>query len=207
MIQRLGLSYFAQRTQIGQIALDVLTSEQIELPGEVTRYPTEDGSEMSDHIIIKSKTLAIEGRIMNSAFGLVDTILNGVTTSTTKLADVIAKLEALRNERRLFEVTTGLGQYRDMAFEALSFSRTDTEGGQVSVSAKMVQVRKVQLRQADVPRGTDAATRNRTGRTGTPAGQAGRNSGAAGQGGEQFGPPRPWTSTLAGGQGLFTPAP
>lgn len=193
-VSSLGFSFLQQRTQVGEIKLDLLASEQYELPGEVTKYPTEDGSEMSDHIILQSATLTIEGRVSNAVMGVVDLVQN-FASFTTKQADIVAQFEALRDKRDTLTVTTGLRQFEDFAIESLSFSRSAGESGWLNASIKLVKIRKVQLRRADVP------SEPRTGRTAAAAGRNTPNNaqGAAGAAtGAAATPSRPNTAFLNG---------
>jgi hypothetical protein len=44
------LEFADRRSKLGGLALDVLASEEINLEGQVTQYPVEDGTVISDHI-------------------------------------------------------------------------------------------------------------------------------------------------------------
>ena len=194
-----GISFLQTRTKVGQITLDVNMSETINLPGEVTRYPVEDGSEMSDHIFIKAKTLAIEGKVGNAKFGLLD-IVAGAGFFTSKMLDVLDQIEALRDQRVTFDVTTGLGLYQNMAFEDVEMSRTADDSGWLNISMKMVQVVKVELRTAEVPAERTGSTATPSGRnTPNASGSSTRPAGSVtGRGAEQYGPPAPQNSALYG---------
>src|SRR5580765_2021239 len=62
---------FSLMSQIGYLELDVLVTENLSLPSDVTKYPIEDGSEISDHITQGSEELTITGSIATaSSFGL-----------------------------------------------------------------------------------------------------------------------------------------
>jgi hypothetical protein len=168
----------------GAVVLDVLQTEDFELPGEVTLYPTEDGAEVSDHIFCGAERLRIAGTV--SASALFNFSLGGVST---RMADAIEALEGLRNKRQTFEVSTGLRLYPDMAFATLRFSRKgEGQGNWLFVDAELIRVRTVTLREADVPeRAAAPSARGRAGRTATPAGRT-SDSGAGAATGAQFGP-------------------
>ena len=52
-----------RRARIGTLILDVLLTEAIDLPSSVSRYPVEDGSEVSDHITAQSETIRLAGTV------------------------------------------------------------------------------------------------------------------------------------------------
>lgn len=152
----------------GAVVLDVLQTEDFELPGEVSVYPIEEGAERSDHIFTGAERLRVSGTV--SASAMFDFGLGGFST---RMADAVEALEGLRNKRQTFEVSTGLRLYPDMGFANLRFSRKgEGQGNWLYIEAEMVRVRVVQLREADVPeRAAAPSARGRAGRTATPAGR------------------------------------
>ena len=185
------------QTDLGSaLVLDVLQDEEFELPGEVTLYPTEAGSEISDHVFTAAKRLRIRGVVSSSA--LFDFSLGSVST---RHADAIEALEGLRAKRQTFEVSTGMRLYPDMAFANLRFSRKgEGQGNWLHVEAEMVQVTVVKLREADVPeRAAAPSARGRAGRTATPAGRT-SDSGAGATTGAPNGPGQtPMSNIMQGG--------
>lgn len=180
----------------GSLVLDVLQDEDFELPGEVTLYPTEAGSEISDNIFCGAKRLRIRGVV--SASALFDFNLG---STSTRLADAVEALEGLRDKRQTFEVSTGLRLYPDMAFATLRLSRRgDGMGNWLHVEAEMVQVSVVKLREADVPeRAAAPSARGRAGRTATPAGRT-STSGPGAATGAPSGPGQtPMSNIMQGG--------
>lgn len=173
------------RSQIGELVLDILDEEEIDLPGEVTKLPVETGSEVSDHIFIKADGLKIKGQIASGSGVLFD--FSG-TTGITKLVDAVEQLRELRAARELITVTTGLTFYDNMGIGNLKISRRGNgEGNWLSIDMELTEVKTVKLRTAEVPAGANTPTGNRTGNTNTPAGR----STPLASGGEQFGPFRP----------------
>lgn len=171
----LGFLFGDKKTTIGGISLDILEDERYSLPGKVTRYPVEDGTEISDHIIMEAEELNISGRISHSEGVLFSS--NFTFAVSTRLSENVDMLKKLRDARITFDVETGLRLYENVAFESLEFRRSSNEGGNwLSIDAKMVVVKKVKLRTAEVAAASNPAsgtsTANRTGSTGTPAGQS-----------------------------------
>ncbi len=185
----LGLFTFNKpQTSLGGIVLDILESESYSLPGKVTRYAVEDGSQISDHIFIEARELTISGIISHAEF-VTFGALDGGFSKSTRLSEILTEIETLRDAREIFQVVTGLRKYTDMAFESLEFSRKngDMGGNWLYINAKMIGVTKVSLQTAEVPAAPSA--RNRAGQTATPAGR--NTPSGAGGSGEQQGPTRP----------------
>lgn len=166
-----GFSFFKDRlSTIGKIELDVLTKEEISLPGEVTRYPVEDGVEISDHIILKADELRIEGLVSHASGRLLD--ISGLFEKQTKLLDTVDAIAELRELRDLVQITTGLTTYYDMALVNAKITRESggRGGNWIHVDFEFRQVITVELRTTLVPAAPETA--NRTGASRTPAGRA-----------------------------------
>lgn len=156
------------RTEVGTLVLDVLVTEEIDLEGEVTRYPVEDGTTISDHVFQGPEIVRISGMVSEG-----DTAAFSFSSALgTRIADAIGLMRAMHAERQLVTVSTGKMLYEDMAFSRLSASRSaDGEGGNwLTIKAELVKVRKVKLRTADAPAASPAS--GRTGQTQTPAGRS-----------------------------------
>lgn len=156
------------KSELGALELDLLTSEEIDLEGEVTRYPVEDGTIISDHIfqgveIVRISGVVSEGSVTTFAFS---------SALGTKIADAIEVLKSMHKERALVTVSTGKMVYTDMAFTSLNATRSaDGEGGNwLNIRADLMKVNKVTLRTADVPAAAPAS--GRAGQTQTPAGRS-----------------------------------
>lgn len=139
------------QSKIGYLTLDVLVSENIDLPSEVTKYPVEDGDEdVTDHITAGNEELTINGAIAaGSAFGIEFGIL-----CYSKLIDAVDQMRKMHKERKTFTVVTGLGKYDEMAFTKLTLDRNNSPqtGGQwLTINATLRKIRKVSLREADLP--------------------------------------------------------
>jgi hypothetical protein len=168
------LSWEDRRTRIGKLVLDVLLTEEIDLPSTVTQYPVEDGTIISDHITEGSETVRINGVIATqsaAAFGFTFD-----SDGSAKMIDVVEALREMHAARSIVAVSSGQMLYEDMAFTSLQASRAagaDGGGNWLSVKAEMIKVRKVQLRTADVPAERVATPANgRAGQTGQQAGRS-----------------------------------
>lgn len=154
------------QSKLGMLTLDVLTSENLSLPSEVTKYPVEDGDEdITDHITAGNEEITINGAIASGSilgieFGLL---------CYSKMIDAIGQLRTMHKQRTTFTVVTGLGKYEDMAFTNLTIDRNNSPqiGGQwITINATLRKIRKVSLKQADLPPDQTASGGDANGKTG-----------------------------------------
>ncbi|EHL99385.1 hypothetical protein HMPREF9946_03147 [Acetobacteraceae bacterium AT-5844] len=181
---------FADRahTQLGMLMLDVLVSEEVDLAAEVTRYPVEDGTVISDHVTQGVETIRISGMVSTAS---VAAFSFSSGTGSMKLVDAVEKLRAMHKARALVTVSTGQMVYEDFAFTNLNAIRSNGEkgGNWLQVRAELVKVRKVTLKTAEVPEApARPPARGRAGQTNTPAGRSGSTSTPNGSGSTESGP-------------------
>jgi len=184
-----------QQSQLGALFLDVLVSEQINLPSKVTMYPIETGDgEISDHIVRSQEEITITGAI---AAGSSEISLSGIAKAVsggsfgvefgplcyTKLIDAIDKLRTMHKDRQIVSVVTGLGKYDNMAFTTLTIDRSNSAntGGQwLQVNATLRKIQKVTLKKADLPAEQTSGTA--TGKSGQTEKKTNQSSTSAPQG-------------------------
>ncbi len=180
------------QSKLGYLSLDVLVSESLSLPSKVTEYPVEDGNEdISDHITAGNEELTIAGSIASgSAFGI-----EFGSLCYSKMIDAIDQLRTMHKERKVITIQTGLGKYTDMAFTALTLERSNSPatGGQwLNINATLRKIRKVTLKQADLPPDkastspSASGAKGKTGATNKPTGAKG-NAGVTPSLGRQAG--------------------
>lgn len=174
------LTQVDRRTKIGSLILDVLTTEEIDFSSDVTKYPTEDGSVITDHITEGNEKIRISGMIgtrdVAGGFGNLSGLVN-TPDSSVKLVTIVEILRTMHKARQLITVSTGQMLYQDMAFTSLNAQRSsDGDGGNwLSIKAEMTKVIKVKLKTADVP-AREAVTEPAAGRAGATAAKAGRTT-------------------------------
>jgi hypothetical protein len=180
------LQFQDRRSKLGGLILDVLVSEEIELEAEVTRYPVEDGTIISDHITQGPERLRISGLVSTAdvtAFAFVTSavsLLRGEDgPGATKLVDAIDLLRSMHKARALVTVSTGQMLYEEMGFTRLKAVRSngDKGGNWLQIDAELMKVRKVKLKTAEVPEKPAAKpAQGRAGATNTPAGRSSSSS-------------------------------
>lgn len=156
-------------SKLGYLALDVLVTETLKLPSDVTKYPIEDGSgEITDHITAHNEELSITGKVSAAtSFGV-----EFGSKCYSKLIDAVSQLRKMHTERKEVTIVTGMGKYEHMAFTDLSIERSSSDpGGQwLSITASLRKIKKVSAKKADLPADTgkdgDKANKDTKGKTG-----------------------------------------
>lgn len=174
-----SLFFQNQHSQLGALFLDVLVSEQLNLPSKVTAYPIETGSgDISDHITMNNEELTITGAISAASSQLsLQNLSSGGSFGVefgpqcyTKLIDAIDQLRTMHRDRKPITIVTGLGRYEQMAFTNLTLDRSNSAqtGGQwLQINATLRKLKMVTLRHADLPpeKVSNQATKGKTGTT------------------------------------------
>jgi len=125
-----------RRSSIAGLELDVTISENHNLPSVVTNHPVEDGSTVSDHIVIEPRTLTVQGLVSNTPVQI-----GGGTNNAIK--DTFDELIRIRNARELFTVSTGLDVYSNMFFTNIDIPRDATTGQSLVWTATMQEIQVV----------------------------------------------------------------
>ncbi|TFL14223.1 hypothetical protein CSC67_08710 [Pusillimonas caeni] len=132
------------QSMIGSVPLDALLIEDTELAANISQYPVEDGTVISDHITREPERLAVSGVV--TAAGITMFGAGG-------RSKLIATKEALRqiHEQRLpVTIVTGMDVYADYAMSNAKMSRTN-EGEKLTLDCEFQKIEKAQLKQADIP--------------------------------------------------------
>lgn len=128
------LSLFTQtRAKIGAIEIDCSVEETHERSADLTRYPVEAGSTISDNVVLHPKKLTLEGVISKTPLGvagLVGSAVSAAAGAVGKLASAkAANNKALANAA----ATTGVASIGGLATNKIFGSTgTDAEGNQVT---------------------------------------------------------------------------
>ncbi|AKQ55182.1 phage baseplate protein [Bordetella hinzii] len=154
-------------SSIGVIPLDALLSEKTSLNSRATEYAVEDGPPVSDHVVQESEVLAIDGWVTAATVSL----FSG-TGGRSKLIGTKEALRKIHADRLPITVTTGLDVYADFVMETCDIGRTSDGGDRFDISATFKKIRKVTLRQADIPpEKTSGTATGKAGQTRTNAGK------------------------------------
>jgi hypothetical protein len=175
-------------SSIGALPLDALVGEKTALNSRATSYAVEDGPPVSDHVVQESELLTLDGWVTAADITLLGGLnargaLGGMGGSGGASTDVgrsklIGAKDALRKihaDRLPITITTGLDVYENFVMESCSIGRSNGGGDRFELSATFRRIRKVTLRQADIP--PEKTSGSATGKAGTTKQNAGKTSG------------------------------
>lgn len=154
------------RSSVGLLELDVLMTESNELSAKATEYAVEEGSPISDHIVLESERLKLSGWVTPSNVMLM------TADGRPKLIEAKATMRRIMTARETVTVTTGMDTYVDMVVEDCSIGRNN-EGDKLTVDMSLVQIRKTTLRREAIPPAKTSGTG--TGKAGATKTKAGKS--------------------------------
>lgn len=108
------------RSQIGTLTLDVTLNEIHNRNSEVTEFPIERGSIISDHVLLRPKTLQIVGFVSDTPVSSY-----GFSLGNSRASSAFLQLEGLWQLRIPFVVISQLAVYRNMVIEDLRIPKTN----------------------------------------------------------------------------------
>lgn len=157
---------------IGGYVVDAALSEDHSFDSEVTSFPVERGSNITDHIRQLPVSVTVEGIVSDTPVGRAGVVRSGVAAlqeeglveSVPFSAEALDTLLGIRDRGEPVTITTSLRVYENMALEKLSVPRDASTGAALRFTATFVQIRIVENRRTRV-------------RTATPAGQGKSRSG------------------------------
>lgn len=147
----IGQSYNSIESDLVSLDLDVTQDEIHEWNNEVTQYPVEIGSPISDHIQLNPDNLTISGLITNSAIG--ESALSELAGGDDRTQTAFDVLLELRNNRQLVTVYTKHKIYTDMAIKSVNLPRDAAIGDALKFKIEFINVRLVETQTTEVPDG------------------------------------------------------
>lgn len=151
-------------TSIDTIDVDAATVITHVKRNAVTRFPVEDGQDISDHKRTEPDQITIDGVITNAPINLVqrqrviDTIRGPVTVTTGELFDgaegrakaADERFVKLLEEGTLVSVVTSLRTYSDMMIESYTVPKDRTVGDALRFSVTLTKIRIVSSKVTEV---------------------------------------------------------
>lgn len=135
-------------SEVGELVLDASLSESHQYTSEVTQFPVEDGSVITDHIQNKPDQVSINGFVTNTPIRSFTEVAQSVdlvrpigVSGRTELA--LETLLNIHKLRVLVTIVTNLKAYKDMALTSLTIPRNAAIGDVLEFSADFVKVVKV----------------------------------------------------------------
>jgi hypothetical protein len=120
-----------------RVVIDCTLVENITREADVTEYPVESGSTISDNIRARPLQLHIEGIISNSPIVPIASIrVEGVPPAK----EMRERLERAFETKDVLTVIVSTGKYTSMAMESLEFPRDATTGDALRFNARFKQI-------------------------------------------------------------------
>lgn len=141
--QQVGV-YSNTRDPIPTVLIDVILSEAHSADNTVTELPLEDGSPLTDHVIIKPDTVEISVEVSN---------YDGANAKTTgeRAKTAWQRFKQLRLERQLLTITTEHEIYENMVVASLSATHVIPFSGRMIYTCKFQRVDVTNLSIVAVP--------------------------------------------------------
>lgn len=138
--------------------IDAAITEEHTYNSEVTSYPVEAGSDITDNVRVLPIEITIEGLVSNTplvAMANIRNVLSGLdifaADNTTPSSNAFDHLRRIRDAREPVSITTSLKLYENMVMESLSFPRDSDTGSSLRFNATFKQVIIVDNRRSFVP--------------------------------------------------------
>lgn len=163
-------------SSIGTLPLDALVNEKTTLTSRVTSFAVEDGPPVTDHVVADSEQLTLDGWVTAADISLLGGLRGAALgAGRSKLIGAKDALRKIHADRLPITITTGLDVYADFVMESCSIGRTNGAGDRFELSASFKRIRKVTLRQTDIP--PEKTSGSATGKAGSTKANAGKQNG------------------------------
>ncbi len=177
--RRVTLQYSDAAAQRTLLKIDCTAAEELSLEAQATMHEVEDGSQISDHVIKKGRTLQVEGIIsdtpinltaalIGNAAGLAGSTADGAAGKISIAGAVVMANLALSGSAKpskaaldIFEeiyanatpltIIAGLSTYTDMVMERFSAPRNAANAGALVFKAAFRQVTIISGRRVTIP--------------------------------------------------------
>lgn len=154
----LGLFFGGKRfkshfgSSYGNIELDATLTEAHNWSAEVTSYPVEEGSPVTDHVIEQSDRISINGLVTDAPINFLPSFatFNSNTSKCQTTFDLLHKLLKLKLEMTVY---TKYKVYTDMVMNDVFIPRTAENGESIEFVANFIKIRKVSTQLVKVPEG------------------------------------------------------
>jgi len=159
---RIGVGASDEFLPVGAIELDASISETHTAANDITKFPVEQGVDITDHVRRQPDRVSIRGIVTDHPIYGISRgpgFIRPTLTSGRSL-DAYGKFLTMLDEAQLVSVVTSLRQYQNMVIESMKVPRTAKLGRAVEVS---LELREIKTAQVSVAAGTsDLGTQNPT---------------------------------------------
>lgn len=124
---------------IGDYQIDASLSETHSYSCEVTEYPVEQGSAISDNVRPKPIVVTIEGIVSDTPIGSIADLRNGNGDQLPSVG-ALAALLAIRDARQPITIATSLSRFENMVLTDLEIPRDSKTGAALCFTATFQQI-------------------------------------------------------------------
>jgi hypothetical protein len=140
---------------IGKFAIDAALSESHDKQADITEFPIEDGSTLTDHVIVRPRQYRVQGIVSNNPVGegfrVIEDDGSVLVLEDTPLAEQArVALEEMLAARQPLRVVTAKCTYDNMVMQSLSFSDGAENGDALIFDASFKQIDVRQNRRSTV---------------------------------------------------------
>jgi len=134
-----------QLVMIDEFLMDVSLNETHEFESEVTEYPVESGSNISDNVRPKPITVSMECLVSNNPIGfLADSRGPGSGSPSDPVDDAYQHLQKIRDAREPVTIRTSLRTFDNMVLKGLSIPRSQGRGDELRFTANFQQIQVIE---------------------------------------------------------------
>lgn len=156
---------------INGLEFDALMDEDRSLEATVPEYTVEEGYTISDSIILGAEKLSMTLFVTNTPV----TWAKRHGTKSSRVANVISKLEKMYFARTPVTIVTSEKTYSNMAIESLNFKKSLDTGYSREIPISFKKIRTTKASTTTIP-----ASYGKSGTSGASGGSAGTSSGSGG---------------------------
>lgn len=143
--------------KVGVVTFDASVSESHRKSATVTSFPVEEGSTISDHIILQPDTLQINGMVTNHPLVYLASLnspspLDGDLTPVDDRVELaFAELERIMGAGETVDVVTSFKEYTSMAIEGVEVTRDVERGNVLDASISLKRINIATLETVEIP--------------------------------------------------------
>lgn len=123
--------------QIGEYIVDAFVVEEHTAEVEITAFPVEKGSDITDHVRVLPDVLNVEGVVSDTPLAPVATARTEGTTASLEARELLL---ATLKERELLTIITSTGAYASMMMQSITFLTPDGAACRFRATFKRVEI-------------------------------------------------------------------
>lgn len=137
---------------IGELILDARISEDHQRSNDVTQYPVEFGSPVTDHVRNRPLVLTMTGMVSDAPIEYLEFSedLNREESGETRSRGAYDQLISIYESKDVVDVQTTLDLYTNMVIQDLTIPRNSGVGAELRFTATLIQISKARTEFAEI---------------------------------------------------------